>query len=203
MRVDYQQLRQLLEEMQPSRPAAPVPPDRLAAVLALLVERDETNLLFIRRADRGDPWSNHIAFPGGHVDPADAGPQHAAYRETAEEVSIPADAITPLGDLGTFPTQLTELWVRVFIGRWDGREPPRADPAEVAAVFEVPLGELLNHHREQGFLAKTTADLGRRLTYPVANGTIWGVTARILHHFLGLIERLDREREPDVGPQPS
>ena len=46
-----------------------------AAVFVLLVERDEPNLLFIRRAERGDPWSGQIAFPGGRVEDQDGGYQ--------------------------------------------------------------------------------------------------------------------------------
>ena len=54
---------------------------RRTAVLVPLVQRAEPRLLLIRRADRGDPWANHIAFPGGHVDETDAGDLEAALRE--------------------------------------------------------------------------------------------------------------------------
>jgi 8-oxo-dGTP pyrophosphatase MutT (NUDIX family) len=186
MHIDYDQLRnRIASSTKPTPPEDSAP--RLAAVLALFVEREGTNLLFIRRADRGDPWSNHIAFPGGHIDPTDADASAAALRETHEEVGIEADAICGLGDLGTFPTQLPKLFVRVCVGRWRGEPGATANPAEVAEVFEVPVETLLERQLAEGFDTMSAIELGARLTYPVPQGTIWGVTARILHHLLGFV----------------
>jgi len=37
--------------------------------------KDGVSVLMIRRADReGDPWSGHMAFPGGRRDPVRRGP---------------------------------------------------------------------------------------------------------------------------------
>ena len=51
-----------------------------AAVAAIIREAGSaTELLFIERASHNDdPWSGHIAFPGGKVDPEDRGPRDAA-----------------------------------------------------------------------------------------------------------------------------
>jgi peroxisomal coenzyme A diphosphatase NUDT7 len=176
---------------------------RLAVVFALLVPRDETNLLFIRRADLGDPWSGQIAFPGGHVESTDADPLATGYRELAEEVGIQPEAVTYLGDLGHFPTQTTRVVVRAFVGLWDGLQPAHANPAEVAGICEVPLAHLLAHHqiiaryqREESHLSPRE-QAGPRLVYRLTpsalaaiakpDAVIWGVTARILHHLLSLI----------------
>jgi 8-oxo-dGTP pyrophosphatase MutT (NUDIX family) len=203
VRIEAEQLRRLLASIEPlAAPAAPPAGQsrRLAVVLAPLVPRDETNLLFIRRADRGDPWSGQIAFPGGHVESTDADPLSTGYRELAEEVDIQREAVTYLGDLGHFPTQTTRVLVRAFVGLWDGRQPAHADPAEVAGVCEVPLSHLLAHHHRGGFDLLAVEEIGRRLVYPLPpsvlaalarpDATIWGVTARILHHLLGLITKL-------------
>lgn len=46
-------------------------------------------LLFIQRAKRpGDPWSGHIAFPGGRREDADEGDLGTAVRETKEELGL-------------------------------------------------------------------------------------------------------------------
>ena len=46
-------------------------------------------MLFIRRAEaERDPWSGHMAFPGGRVDDADADGLAAARRESCEEVGL-------------------------------------------------------------------------------------------------------------------
>ena len=59
------------------------------ASVALIYRRTaggKTELLFIRRAHRaGDPWSGHMAFPGGRLQPEDPTPRAAAERETLEE----------------------------------------------------------------------------------------------------------------------
>ncbi|MFH1419467.1 MAG: CoA pyrophosphatase [Planctomycetota bacterium] len=164
------------------------PTDRPAAVFAVFVDREETRLLLIRRAKQPtDPWSGQIALPGGHIEPGDANPSETAYRETAEEVSIGKESIRLLGELGAFATQIPKVKVHVFVGVWDGVATPQPDPAEVASVFEVPVCQLLERHYGEGFQDQLPNELGRALTYPSDHGTIWGVTARILHHLLGLI----------------
>ena len=63
---------------------------RRAAVAALLAESPNgVELLLIRRAERAsDPWSGHMALPGGHLDPSDADLRATAVRETREELGI-------------------------------------------------------------------------------------------------------------------
>jgi 8-oxo-dGTP pyrophosphatase MutT (NUDIX family) len=65
------------------------------AAVALLVRLDETRvpavpqLLMIKRATfEGDPWSGHIALPGGRREPADATLERTVVRETWEETAI-------------------------------------------------------------------------------------------------------------------
>ena len=63
---------------------------RQAAVAVVLHHAcDQTNVLFIKRATvAGDPWSGHIAFPGGHMDDGDLDLIDAAIRETEEEIGL-------------------------------------------------------------------------------------------------------------------
>src|SRR5437868_134308 len=63
---------------------------RRAAVAAVLRQGEiEPEVLFIHRAEHPlDPWSGHMAFPGGRVEPQDASEQAAAERETEEEVGL-------------------------------------------------------------------------------------------------------------------
>ncbi|MCA9639821.1 MAG: NUDIX domain-containing protein, partial [Myxococcales bacterium] len=63
---------------------------RFAAVAAVLRPTDaDTEVLLIRRAEHeGDPWSGHMAFPGGRHDPTDPDLLTTARRETLEEVGL-------------------------------------------------------------------------------------------------------------------
>mgnify|MGYP001458279517 CR=1 FL=1 len=82
-----------------------VPVERLmkqAAVAAVLREPapGATELLFIRRATHeADPWSGHMAFPGGRVAPGDPSPLAAAQREAHEEVGLHLPASAKVGEL--------------------------------------------------------------------------------------------------------
>ncbi len=191
--LDPQHLRRLLSTADRPRPSAD--DCRPAAVFVLLAQREQTNLLLIRRAARGDPWSSHIAFPGGHVEPTDADALQAAYRESYEEVGIAREAIAYLGDLGHFQTMTMRVELRVFVGLWDTALPPQPDPGEVAQVMEVSLGWLLREHRRLGFDSQPRDRLGENLVYPLADTTIWGVTARIIHYLLELIGPLGSDAE--------
>lgn len=182
------------------RPDAPSgPAHRRSAVFILLANRERTNLLLIRRADRGDPWSNHIAFPGGHIAASDANALEAAYRETFEEVGIGPQAIAQLGDLGHFQTGTHRVDLHAFVGLWDGAGPLRPDPVEVAQVIEVPLGWLLSEHCSLGFALRGAEELGQELVYSLPETVIWGVTARIIHHLLGLVSTLTAVETPNRG----
>ncbi|HCD57344.1 MAG TPA: CoA pyrophosphatase, partial [Halieaceae bacterium] len=62
---------------------------RSAVALVLQVREGELHILMIKRAEReGDPWSGHMAFPGGRMDPGDAHGYAVALRETQEEVGL-------------------------------------------------------------------------------------------------------------------
>lgn len=62
---------------------------RSAVALILQLRNDDLHILMIKRAEReGDPWSGHMAFPGGRMDPGDAHGYAVAVRETEEEVGL-------------------------------------------------------------------------------------------------------------------
>ena len=51
--------------------------------------KKDTDALFILRATKdGDPWSGHMAFPGGHYEVSDDSLRHTAERETWEEIGL-------------------------------------------------------------------------------------------------------------------
>ena len=123
---------------------------RRAAVAIVLHEADgELCLLMIRRAQReGDPWSGHMAFPGGRRDPDDIDDRFCAIRETREEIALDLDAlgseVCALGEVNTgWRADRPEMLVAPFIYRVE--QLPELDlNYEVDAVVSVPLRFLMD-----------------------------------------------------------
>ena len=85
-------LPQIRAQIEDFRPEALSTAGRRQASVALILRGPEgasQEVLFIERATReSDPWSGHMAFPGGRLDDSDATSRAAAERETVEEVGL-------------------------------------------------------------------------------------------------------------------
>ena len=92
---------------------------RSAVAMILQVREGELNILMIKRADRaGDPWSGHMAFPGGRMDKEDAHGFAVAVRETEEEVGL------SLGDEDQCIGRLSDINARPHKGALAWRSAP-------------------------------------------------------------------------------
>jgi len=158
-----------------------------AAVLLPIVLRDTgPTLLFTQRTAHLNAHAGQISFPGGRMETYDASPIETALRETEEEVGIDRGHIDVIGTLPEYRTG-TGFRVTPVVGIVKPPFDVKADPFEVAEVFEVPLSFLMDgmHHQRR------TAEFitGNRTFYvmPYERFFIWGATAgmlRNLFHFL-------------------
>ena len=162
-------------------------PSLMWAAVALLVAADPESILLIRRADRpGDPWSGHMALPGGRREPEDADLLATAIRETSEEVGIDLDREQLLGGLDDVIPRtpvLPPIAVRPFVFLLP-RPPSLVLNPEVAATQWVTLEELL---QPGGYHLATLEVAGQRRdvqAYHLADAVVWGMTERILTDFL-------------------
>jgi 8-oxo-dGTP pyrophosphatase MutT (NUDIX family) len=162
-------------------------------VFMLLFGEDEPQILAIQKSDNeGYPWRNQVALPGGHVELKDAGPVDAAYRELEEELNITRNQVDFIGSMGHFQT-INHKDIQVFIGLWNQEGPVRFDTDEIARVLDVPLKALVKTHIMAGFHGISPPT--DALEYPLKDVVIWGVTARILHHFIELLYPfIDKDR---------
>jgi 8-oxo-dGTP pyrophosphatase MutT (NUDIX family) len=158
----------------------PQGPLRAAAVLVPLVARPEgLTVLLTRRTDHLHAHAGQISFPGGMLDPEDRHAEDAALRETEEEVGIARALVELVGRLDTYVTR-TGFEVTPVVGLVQPGFTLAPDTFEVAEVFEVPLGFLIdpaNHRRDSRVYAGAT-----RFFYAMPWGEyyIWGATAGML-----------------------
>ncbi len=164
-----------------------------AVALILVPAPSGLEALFIRRAERaGDPWSGHMALPGGRRDPGDADRLDTALRETAEEVGVtlPPDALLGvLDDLHPRTPTLPPLVIRPFVFGLPRRPRTRLSD-EVAGVRWFALADL----PAAAAVAAVTVR-GRRTRVPCfkpGGAVIWGLTYRILEGFLALAPQRGR-----------
>ena len=116
---------------------------RLASVLAPIQERPDGDYLILTlRSKNLSSHSGQVAFPGGSVDPGDAGAVDTALRETHEEIGVDPGHVRIVGQLDQVFAGYNFL-VTPFVGLIPYPYEFRPDPRETAAVFAVPVAALL------------------------------------------------------------
>nr|WP_035936783.1 CoA pyrophosphatase [Knoellia aerolata] len=181
--------------------APPVDPERRSAVLVLFGPTDDGGVDVVLTARSRDLRAHpgQVSFPGGRVDPTDAGPVEAALREAHEEVGIEPASVDVVGSMPPLFLTPSGNAVTPVLGWWPTPGSVRVvDPAEVAQVERVRLTELV--------------DPARRFTVVHPSGYsgpgfeasglfVWGFTAMLLGAVLdlaGLAEPWDAEVERPI-----
>ncbi|RDW17388.1 NUDIX hydrolase [Oceanobacillus chungangensis] len=180
---------------------------RKSAVLLPLVEiANETHILFEVRSMELRNQPGDICFPGGRIDREDPDPRYSAVRETTEELGINESTIRDVLPLDYIAMERGRL-IYPFVGRITNLTELKPNPAEVSEVFTVPLAHFVNTDPERykvnlqvvpdsNFpfdLIVGGEDYNWRthhveeLFYKYENKVIWGLTARILTHFIELL----------------
>lgn len=170
-------------------PADGVPQESLtrAAVLAPLVDRPEgLTVLLTRRTDHLAHHPGQISFPGGRLEPDDGTPEHAALRETEEEIGLHRRHIEILGRLDPYVTR-TGFHITPVVALVCPPFELTPDPHEVAEIFEVPLAFLLDPANHQRHSRMHNGKERQFYALPYGDYYIWGATAGML---VNLYDRL-------------
>jgi len=162
-------------------------PSLLWAAVAVVLTPDPDSILLIRRAERtGDPWSGHMALPGGRREARDPDLVATAVREIAEEVGIDLAAgqlVGRLADVIPRTPVLPPIAVRPFVFLPPTR-PPLVLNSEVASARWVGLDDLLKpgaHHPVRLEVAGQSREVQ---AYELEDAIVWGMTERILTDLL-------------------
>lgn len=172
------------------------------ASVALLLRpapKDLEILLIQRSISERDPWSGHMALPGGRRDPAEDDVS-TAVRETREEVGIDlnrgAMLIGRLDDVrpnrGGPP-----IAVAPFVFAVSPTTQVHPNPVEVARTVWIPL----NHLTDPASAAEHLHLLpgGEEQRFPALvyrDHIIWGLTHRMLTQFLEIARSVRQEKSP-------
>ncbi len=171
-----------------------VEPERVrqAAVTVLLREHfSQPEILMIKRADHpSDPWSGHLALPGGRADLEDGNLLKTAAREMHEEVGIElADETLFIGRLQNLRPKNPHLPV-IEITPWIALAPREITlelSDEVAEAFWLPVQALQTTGQSEVFRFPYQNSVIKYPAYPSPHGPIWGITKNILEEFLSLL----------------
>ncbi|HEY0920300.1 CoA pyrophosphatase [Devosia sp.] len=172
---------ELVPDWLPSEPVGgpPVP----AAVLIALVQRPAGfSVLYTERSPALRAHSGQVSFPGGRIDPGDAGAADAALREAGEEVALDRHDARVLGYMPRYYTGTNYLITPVVAVIAPSR-PFIPNPQEVRSVFEVPLERLMRDESYGTF--SVMRGERQHSSWKIEHGelTIWGITANLTRRF--------------------
>lgn len=161
---------------------------RKAAVSLILRHEDNPEILFIHRTERvGDPWSGHIAFPGGGHEAGDEDLKQTSMRETFEEVGIDLNQGEYLGRLARLQLKKVgsplDFGLECHVFYLERQQDFELSTGEVSEAFWLPQKELFHPdaiiHKSFQF-----DSLSHELpSLEIKGKTIWGLTYVLLSHY--------------------
>ena len=150
-----------------------------AAVLVAVTDRADPGVILTQRTTTLRRHAGQIAFPGGRLDPEDDGPVSAALREAEEEIALPRALVDVIGTGDLYRT-ITGYEVTPVIGVVPPDLALVPHEAEVADVFEVPLGFLLDHANQRRVSAEWQGQQRHYYEITWEDRRIWGATAAMI-----------------------
>lgn len=174
----------------PGREIEATPPTRKAAIALVLRSGalDEPELLMIKRAEHEkDPWSGHVACPGGRMEPGDRDLEQTAIRETLEETGVDLGAVGrvlgTLDDISPRTPVLPPIVIRPFVAAVPSSVEIIQSP-EVAAAFWVPLSALRTSAAWGSGTVHVRGVERQVPTFTHGEYLVWGLTERVLKQLL-------------------
>ncbi|MEN8162223.1 MAG: CoA pyrophosphatase [Myxococcota bacterium] len=171
---------------------------RRASVALVLRDAGPTGseILFIERAEKeGDPWSGHMAFPGGRVEGVAESPEEAAVRETHEEVGLwlgSGERLGRLDDLeGRHAGRPQGMVISAFVYHLNDHAELVRQESEVREAFWVPVRSLVEpgRHVQRAFRGTGSFVFPGIVVGEPDRHVVWGLTYRFLEVFFQAMGR--------------
>ncbi len=171
-----------------------LPPDaRLAAVLLLVYpHQDRWQVPLTLRPEHLPAHAGQVSLPGGAIGPGETS-QEAALREFHEELGAIEEPIRVLGPLSPIYVHASNFRIEPWVATAERRPAMNPNPEEVADLFEIPLGHLVD---PANFGYHVREHQGTRYEAPHffwPPHCIWGATCMILGEFVTVLEELGIE----------
>ncbi len=181
---------------------------QFSVLLPLLEKGGEPHILFEVRSQNLRRQPGEICFPGGKIDPEDQNDRYTAIRETTEELGISESSIENVWPLDYMVTAFGTI-IYPYVGLITEPEKIMPNPTEVEEIFTVPLSyfqrtkpdcykinfnlqpdpnfpfDLIEGGKDYNWAARKVDEY----FYQYEGRVIWGLTARILTHFLELVNQ--------------
>jgi peroxisomal coenzyme A diphosphatase NUDT7 len=181
---------------------------RYAVMVPLIQKEDGIHVLFEVRSLQLRRQPGEICFPGGRIDPQDIDEKSAAIRETIEELGISRESLSEVYPLD-FMISPFGMMIYPFAAIIKEPEKIQPNPAEVGEIFTVPLTYFIENdpdiyhihfkvEPEENFpfdLIVGGENYNWRtraldeIFYRYEEKAIWGLTAKILSHFIEIIKQ--------------
>ncbi len=157
------------------------------AVVVTAGDRGDEVLIILRATVEGDPWSGHLALPGGGSEPEDSSLEATARRETLEETGIDLSSspcVAVLTAVSPHSVRAPSITISPFVFQYSGDKTVTISH-EVADAWWVPIEEL---QRESAWnMVQVEVSDGSCVTtrgFLWRGHILWGLTERILSEFL-------------------
>ena len=166
------------------------------AAVAMIIKPEPVNndllILLIKRNNReGDPWSGHMALPGGRYAETDHNLLSTVTREVMEETGLDIRELSVLGTLDEIVpgSSIVRVTPYVLLAHMSQDLSVRIDPKEIKDYVWAPISFFLNRKNRASY---TVQRLNQKLevpSYTLGNDKIvWGMTLRIIDDLISRIE---------------
>ncbi|XP_033490769.1 peroxisomal coenzyme A diphosphatase NUDT7 [Epinephelus lanceolatus] len=174
---------------------------KASVLIPLFVKNGELCTLMTLRSQELKRSAGEVCFPGGKRDPSDRDDVDTALREAEEEIGLPPDDVQVVCRLVPIVSK-SGLLVTPVVGFIDESFCPCPNPAEVSAVFTVPLDFFTSdkdHYATQWAAGMKGTQHSFYFVDPDSGSQyhIWGLTAMIA--ILVAVLALRKKPEFDVA----